>query len=109
MRSTRTCQQEVQAVTLGVLALALNWLQPMYHSKRACVGFFFSVGVPVSKFTFNWETEPVPFLAAASIGSCFIVTVTLLRLYLGWSFVGNRLLSATVEYEGAQALHLAAF
>lgn len=73
----------------------------MPTAQHLCAGFFLLVGVPVSKFTFNWDTEPVPFLAAASIGSCFIVTVTLLRLYLGWSFVGNRLLSATVEYEGA--------
>jgi hypothetical protein len=59
------------------------------------------IGIPVSSVTFEWPTEPVPFLAAASIGSSLIVTVTLLRLYLGWSFVGNRLLSATIEYEGA--------
>lgn len=62
-------------------------------------GFFGGVGVPVSAATFKWATEPVPFLAAASIGSTLVVTVVLLRLYLGWSFVGNRLLSATVEYE----------
>jgi Conserved in the green lineage and diatoms 27 len=69
--------------------------------KCAVAGFFVAVGLPVSAATFAWETEPLAYLAAASIGSSIVVTVTLLRLYLGWAFVGNRLLSATVEYEGA--------
>jgi hypothetical protein len=29
----------------------------------------------------------------------FVVTVLVLRIYLGWQHVGARLLSATVEYE----------
>jgi hypothetical protein len=62
--------------------------------------------MPISQVTFDWLTEPVLFLAAASIGSCLIVTATLLRLYLGWSFVGNRLLSATIEYEGVYLFNL---
>jgi hypothetical protein len=32
-------------------------------------------------------------------GSSFIVTVLIWRLYLGWQHVGDRLISATVEYE----------
>lgn len=28
-----------------------------------------------------------------------MVTVAVVRMYLGWAYVGNRLLSATVEYE----------
>ena len=74
-------------------------VQPDQGHARNRAGFFAGIGVPVSAVTFSWATEPVPFLAAASIGSTLVVTVTLLRLYLGWSFVGNRLLSATVEYE----------
>ena len=62
------------------------------------------VGMPVSAATFDFGREPVQFVVAASIGSWFVVTVTLLRLYLGWSFVGNRLLAATVEYEGTLQL-----
>ena len=38
-------------------------------------------------------------LAAASIGASVVTIVMLLRLYLGWSFVGNRLMSARIEYE----------
>ncbi|KAK9131135.1 hypothetical protein Sjap_011622 [Stephania japonica] len=37
-------------------------------------------------------------IGAVSSG-LFVVTLAVLRMYLGWSYVGNRLLSATVEYE----------
>eukprot|EP01025_Chloroclados_australasicus_P033697 TRINITY_DN3441_c1_g1_i1.p1 TRINITY_DN3441_c1_g1~~TRINITY_DN3441_c1_g1_i1.p1 ORF type:complete len:313 (-),score=10.74 TRINITY_DN3441_c1_g1_i1:488-1339(-) len=62
-------------------------------------GFLVFVGLPISAFTFDPFKEPVQFLSSASIGCLFIVIVTVLRLYLGWAHVGNRLLSATVEYE----------
>ena len=34
-----------------------------------------------------------------SSGIFFVVTLVVVRLYLGWAYVGNRLLSATVKYE----------
>ncbi|KAH0453828.1 hypothetical protein IEQ34_018152 [Dendrobium chrysotoxum] len=37
-------------------------------------------------------------LGAASAGILFVILVVL-RMYLGWAYVGNRLLSATVDYE----------
>lgn len=61
--------------------------------------FFCTIGLPVSAVTFNPETEPVQCIVAASAGSLVIVLVTVIRLYLGWSHVGDRLLSATVIYE----------
>eukprot|EP01024_Parvocaulis_polyphysoides_P032052 TRINITY_DN28807_c0_g1_i4.p3 TRINITY_DN28807_c0_g1~~TRINITY_DN28807_c0_g1_i4.p3 ORF type:complete len:318 (-),score=11.01 TRINITY_DN28807_c0_g1_i4:250-1122(-) len=63
------------------------------------LGFFAFVGLPISAFTFDPVNEPVQFFSSASVGCLFIVIVTVLRLYLGWAHVGNRLLSATVEYE----------
>lgn len=39
-------------------------------------------------------------LVLGSVSSgLFAVTLVVLRMYLGWAYVGNRLLSATVEYE----------
>ena len=35
----------------------------------------------------------------ASAGALVPVVVALVRVYLGWAYVGNRLLSAVVEYE----------
>lgn len=54
------------------------------------VASFGSVGVEISTLD--------RFLAAVSTG-LFVVTLAVLRMYLGWAYVGNRLLSATVEYE----------
>lgn len=57
------------------------------------------MGLPVSAFTFDLHKEMLQCLTAASAGSSFIVTVLVWRLYLGWQHVGDRLISATVEYE----------
>lgn len=43
--------------------------------------------------------QPVEFLLSASTGSLLVVAVAMVRIYLGWSYVGNRLLSASVPYE----------
>lgn len=43
--------------------------------------------------------QPVEFVISASIGALLVVAVAVLRIYLGWSYVGDRLLSAAVEYE----------
>lgn len=61
--------------------------------------FLITLGLPVSAVTFDTRTQSLECFVAASIGSMLIVMVTLARLYLGWAHVGNRLLSATVEYE----------
>jgi hypothetical protein len=61
--------------------------------------FFTTMGLPISLFTFSIQKEPLQCLVSASAGSMFIVTVLVWRLYLGWQHVGDRLISATVEYE----------
>ena len=61
--------------------------------------FLITLGLPVSVVTFDLLTQPAECLVAASTGSLFLVTVLVLRLYLGYNHVGSRLLSATVEYE----------
>lgn len=43
--------------------------------------------------------QPVEFVVSASIGALLVVAVAVLRIYLGWAYVGDRLLSAAVEYE----------
>jgi hypothetical protein len=63
------------------------------------VGFFLAIGLPISAVTFSPSQEPLQCFVAASVGSLFITTILVFRLYIGWSHVGNRLLSATVEYE----------
>lgn len=43
--------------------------------------------------------QPLEFVLSASIGSLLVVSLAALRIYLGWSYVGERLLSAAVPYE----------
>ncbi|KAL0372182.1 UNVERIFIED_CONTAM: putative serine/threonine-protein kinase SIS8 [Sesamum calycinum] len=64
----------------------------------ACFSLF--VGLPVSWFgSVGPKSEPIILLLAAASSGLFIVILAVLRMYLGWAYVGNRLLSATVEYE----------
>lgn len=74
---------------------------PAFLARLAAVYlvFFLTLGLPVSAVTFDLTKEPLQCLLASCVGSSFIVTVLMFRLYLGWEHVGSRLLSATVEYE----------
>ncbi|KAL0297219.1 UNVERIFIED_CONTAM: putative serine/threonine-protein kinase SIS8 [Sesamum radiatum] len=64
----------------------------------ACFSLF--VGLPVSWFgSVGPKSEPIILLLAAASSGLFIVILAVVRMYLGWAYVGNRLLSATVEYE----------
>ncbi|XP_020685004.1 protein CONSERVED IN THE GREEN LINEAGE AND DIATOMS 27, chloroplastic isoform X3 [Dendrobium catenatum] len=65
--------------------------------------FAILVGLPVATFGNSdvTNTSAVALscgLGAASSGILFVMLVVL-RMYLGWAYVGNRLLSATVDYE----------
>eukprot|EP00193_Tetraselmis_chui_P021369 CAMPEP_0177781210 /NCGR_PEP_ID=MMETSP0491_2-20121128/17708_1 /TAXON_ID=63592 /ORGANISM="Tetraselmis chuii, Strain PLY429" /LENGTH=314 /DNA_ID=CAMNT_0019301219 /DNA_START=113 /DNA_END=1057 /DNA_ORIENTATION=+ len=54
---------------------------------------------PISYQTFDPMEQPFVFFLSGSTGSLLVVSVAVIRMYLGWSYVGNRLLSASVEYE----------
>ena len=60
---------------------------------------FCIISFPVSAATFDPQTDPIPFFIAGSCGSLFVVMIVVFRLWLGWSHVGQRLGSETVEYE----------
>ncbi|XP_048232414.1 protein CONSERVED IN THE GREEN LINEAGE AND DIATOMS 27, chloroplastic isoform X2 [Ricinus communis] len=60
---------------------------------------FTVLGVPISAASFNPEREPLRFVLAAGTGTLLLVSLIILRIYLGWSYVGDRLLSAVVPYE----------
>ncbi|XP_020241699.1 uncharacterized protein ycf36 [Asparagus officinalis] len=60
---------------------------------------FTVLGAPISAASFNPSRDPVRFVLAAGIGTLFLVSLIVLRIYLGWSYVGDRLLSAVIPYE----------
>ncbi|XP_068655225.1 protein CONSERVED IN THE GREEN LINEAGE AND DIATOMS 27, chloroplastic [Aristolochia californica] len=63
------------------------------------VAAFTVLGAPISAASFNPSTEPLRFALAAGTGTLFLVSLVILRIYLGWSYVGDRLLSAVIPYE----------
>ncbi|KAL8166514.1 hypothetical protein V2J09_008013 [Rumex salicifolius] len=66
------------------------------------VSFALLVGLPVSWFGSGFgssEPEPLRLLLGSVSSGVFVTTLAVVRMYLGWAYVGNRLLSATVEYE----------
>ncbi|CAK9138179.1 unnamed protein product [Ilex paraguariensis] len=73
-----------------------------YCSRLFVTGASFAlfVGLPVSWFgSVGPESEPLKRVLGAVSSGLFVVTLAAVRMYLGWAYVGNRLLSATVEYE----------
>ncbi|XP_031496155.1 protein CONSERVED IN THE GREEN LINEAGE AND DIATOMS 27, chloroplastic isoform X1 [Nymphaea colorata] len=60
---------------------------------------FAVLGAPVSAASFDPSRETLKFLLAAGTGPLFLVSLVVLRIYLGWSYVGDRLLSAVIPYE----------
>ncbi|KQK05145.1 hypothetical protein BRADI_2g18310v3 [Brachypodium distachyon] len=74
----------------------------LYCSRLAVTGAAFAlfVGLPVAAFGSHGVSGDGVHLALGATGSGIIaVTLAVVRMYLGWAYVGNRLLSATVEYE----------
>lgn len=63
------------------------------------LGFFTVIGGPIAYQTFDPSAQPIEFAMSAAIGALVVVAVAVLRIYLGWAYVGDRLLSAAVEYE----------
>ena len=60
---------------------------------------FTVLGAPIAAASFNPSREPLRFVLAAGTGTLFLVSLIVLRIYLGWSYVGDRLLSAVIPYE----------
>ncbi|PON96042.1 hypothetical protein TorRG33x02_082900 [Trema orientale] len=73
-----------------------------YCSRLVVTGASFAlfVGLPVAWFgAVGPNSEPLKRLLCAASSGFLVVTLAVVRMYLGWAYVGNRLLSATVEYE----------
>ncbi|KAM1529599.1 hypothetical protein ACFX1Z_018784 [Malus domestica] len=60
---------------------------------------FTTLGLPIAAASFNPSRDPLRFALAAGTGTLFVVSLIVLRIYLGWSYVGDRLLSAVIPYE----------
>ncbi|XWS17643.1 hypothetical protein CRYUN_Cryun33cG0085100 [Craigia yunnanensis] len=73
-----------------------------YCSRLFVTGASFAlfIGLPVAWFgSVGPKSETVKLVLAAVSSGILVVTIAVLRMYLGWAYVGNRLLGVTVEYE----------
>ncbi|KAG8088040.1 hypothetical protein GUJ93_ZPchr0010g7725 [Zizania palustris] len=64
-----------------------------------CLVTFTVLSAPIAAASFSPGKDPLKFVLAAGIGTLLLVSLVVLRIYLGWSYVGDRLLSAVVPYE----------
>lgn len=71
-----------------------------YLKKMAwIVGLSWLLCAPVAAASFPPEKYPVQFILGGATGAGLLLTLALLRLYLGWRYVRDRLLSPTIPYE----------
>jgi len=54
---------------------------------------------PVVSYSFSWAKHPGQFLLSGAAGAGCFVGLALLRLYLGWKYIRDRLSNETVFYE----------
>eukprot|EP00887_Chlorella_sp_A99_P004946 scaffold4.g4946.t1 len=74
---------------------------PSYLKRLAILytAVFLLLGGPIAAQTFDPTGHPLQWFLSASTGALLVVAVASLRIYLGWSYVGARLLTAALEYE----------
>ena len=57
------------------------------------------ISAPISAASFPPEDNFFIFCLSSSLGSALFVALTLIRLYLGWSYIGDRLTKTKITYE----------
>jgi hypothetical protein len=62
-------------------------------------GWSWLVAGPLAAASFTPKKHMVQFMLCGGAGAGVFLALTLLRLYLGWSYVRDRLLSETIFYE----------
>lgn len=82
--------------------LAWATLELPEYAKRLAIlysGVFLLLGGPIAAQTFEPLEQPLEFFLSGSTGSLLVVAVASLRIFLAWKYVGDRLLTASLEYE----------
>ena len=72
-----------------------------YVARLTALGsfFYFVLAYPIASYSYDPATQPFETVVCALSGSFVAVATFALLIYNNWSYVRNRLLSATVEYE----------
>lgn len=68
--------------------------------RLACLwGLSWLISSPIAAMSFDPSEAMVHYFIAASGGGFVLISLVLLRLYLGWAYIHRRLCSEIVEYE----------
>ena len=72
-----------------------------YIIRLAGIAVFFGgfIGGPIASQSWAFDRHPAEWLISVAVGSLIIVSLVVIRIFLGWSYVSDRLLSATYPYE----------
>ncbi|MEB3211437.1 MAG: CGLD27 family protein [Leptolyngbyaceae bacterium] len=62
-------------------------------------GIGWLISAPIASVSFPMAKDPVHFGLSSAAGATIIPLLVLLRIYLGWFYIRNRLLDETVVYE----------
>lgn len=57
------------------------------------------ISAPISAASFSPQEATLLFLLSSGLGASLFVTFALIRLYLGWSYIGDRLKKTKIVYE----------
>lgn len=96
-------QQPVNEYRALAASLPFSWAAadlPHFGARLLLLGGSFALflGLPVAWFgVVDPDRDPLKSAVAAAAAGVLADTFVVLRIYLGWAYVGNRLLSATVE------------
>lgn len=86
------CSRPPPQATLPALSFALR-LAAVFAVSLA------TLAAPIAAQSYDPATAPAECAAAAALGALLVTGALVLRLYLGWDYVTQRLLSAAVPYE----------
>jgi hypothetical protein len=71
-----------------------------YLVKLASVGAMgWSISAVVAAASFSPRDAPAQFLLSSAAGAVLVVALVVLRLYLGWKYIGDRLAKRAIPYE----------
>ncbi len=71
-----------------------------YIKKILWLGFgLLAIAAPIAAVSFPPTEDPLKFVITSLGGSGFLATLFLVRLYLGWSYLRDRLYKAKISYE----------
>ncbi len=71
-----------------------------YGKKLAWVGFWgLLLAAPIAAASFHPFHHPTRLIISSIWGSCFLLTLVLIRLYIGWAYIRDRLNNDKIFYE----------